>query len=58
VPTVTTNSATRIPRTIAGKRFHRRLNITPWSDESNTGQQKNSLGGRRSSHATPTLKNI
>src|SRR5262249_42046611 len=34
VPTVTTNSATRIPRAIAGKRFHKRLNTTPTSDES------------------------
>src|SRR5439155_24551514 len=27
VPMVTTNSATRIPRTIAGRRFHKWLNI-------------------------------
>jgi len=60
VPTVTTNSATRIPRTIAGNRFQKRLNTTPTSDESNAEQQRNSLGGRsrRRSHATPKLKNI
>jgi hypothetical protein len=49
VPMVTTNSATRIPRTIAGKRFQKRLNI-----ELSAFEQQYHLGVQRHPSAEPS----
>ena len=49
VPIVTTNSATRIPRTIAGKRFQKRLNI-----EFSAFEQQHHLAVQRHPWAEPS----